>query len=140
VDDDRVDGVAVTANPFNAGRPALFVNAQVAGEEGGSVTSSRGDDVPEQILYYTYGGEGEFERLSRSSRAHGAYVLRDEEVLRLASVLVSIHAHFIGSSYESDHAMDVEFVLAGPDRRLVIVQARPIALRHDEGRGWAEPP
>jgi hypothetical protein len=140
VDDDRVDGVAITANPFNAGRPALFVNAQLAGDEGGSVTSARGDDVPEQILYYTYGDEGEFERLSRSSRLQEGTVLRDDEVLRLAGVLRAIHAHFIGSNYESDRAMDVEFVFAGPQRRLVVVQARPIHLRHDEGRGWAAPP
>ena len=140
VDDDRVDGVAVTANPFNAGRPALFINAQIAGDEGGSVTSAHGDDVPEQVLYYTYGSEGEFERLSHSTRAPGTNVLSDAEVLHLASVLTSIHSHFVQSSFEQDHAMDVEFVLAGPDRRLVIVQARPITLRHDEGRGWAEPP
>ncbi len=140
IDDDRVDGVAITANPFNAGRPAVFVNAQVAGDEGGSVTSAHGDDVPEQILYYTYSGEGEFERLSHSSRNGGANVLTDEEVLRLSVVLRAIHDHFGFASFESDHAMDVEFVLAGPQRQLFIVQARPIALRHDEGRGWAAPP
>lgn len=141
IDDDRVNGVAITANPFNAGRPALFINAQLAGAEGGSVTSAQGDDVPEQILYYTYGGDHEYERLSRSSRLHdGETVLGDNEVFQLSGALRAIHQHFVGGTYDSDHAMDVEFVLAGPTRRLVIVQARPIALRHDDGRGWAAPP
>ncbi len=142
VDDDVVNGVAITANPFNAGRPGLFVNAQVAGVEGGAVTGARGDEVPEQILYYTYGAEREFERISRSSRVPaGATVLGDDEVYRLAQALRAIHTHFSGGDVGAvEAAMDVEFLLAGPTRRLVFVQARPYALRYDFGRGAAEGP
>jgi hypothetical protein len=140
IDDDVVDGVGITANPFNAGRPAIFLNAQVAGAEGGAVTSARGDDVPEQVLYYTYGEEGEFERLSRSSRTNGAAVLTDAEVMTLSRALRAIHRGLndaIGAG--GDTPMDVEFILAGSARRLVFVQARPYPIRHDFDRGMARP-
>lgn len=138
IDDDVVDGVAITANPFNEGRPAVFMNAQVAGDEGGAVTAARGDDVPEQVLYYTYGEEREFERLSRSSRTRGAPVLSDDEVVRLAGALQRIHAHF-ARTLASASPMDVEFLLAGRDRRLVFVQARPYPIHWDHDRGVAMP-
>ncbi len=138
IDDDVVDGVAITANPFNEGRPAVFINAQVAGAEGGAVTAARGDDVPEQVLYYTYGEEREFERLSRSSRTHGAPVLTDDEVVRVAGALRQIHARF-NRSLTGETPMDVEFLLAGPERRLVFVQARPYPIRWDHDRGYAMP-
>jgi phosphoenolpyruvate synthase/pyruvate phosphate dikinase len=141
IDDDVVDGVAITANPFNEGRPGLFINAQIAGGEGGAVTGARGDEVPEQVVYYTYGEEREFERLSRSSRANGGYVLSDDEVVNLAHVLRAIQDHFHpGEQAPSPLATDVEFILAGPARRLVVVQARPFTVRWDEGRGWATDP
>ncbi len=138
IDDDAVDGVAITANPFNEGRPAVFINAQVAGAEGGAVTAARGDDVPEQVLYYTYGEEREFERLSRSSRTNGAPVLTDDEVARVADALRLIHSRF-NRTLTRESPMDVEFILAGRERRLVFVQARPYPIRWDHDRGTAMP-
>jgi hypothetical protein len=140
IDDDVVDGVAITANPFNQGRPGIFINAQIAGAEGGAVTSARGDAVPEQIIYYTYELEREFERLSRSSRTQGAPVVRDGELDGLVRVLRSIDDRFDPGGADPSTAADVEFIFAGPTRRLVIVQARPYSVRWDEGRGWARPP
>jgi phosphoenolpyruvate synthase/pyruvate phosphate dikinase len=140
IDDDVVDGVAITANPFNEGRPGLFINAQVAGAEGGAVTSARGDEVPEQVVYYTYGEEREFERLSRSTRTPNGQVLTDDEVFGLSQVLRAIHQHFNSNAGWSDGTpMDVEFILAGPARRVVIVQARPYPVRWDHDRGVAMP-
>ena len=140
LDDDVVDGVAITANPFNEGRPAYFINAQVAGDEGGAVTSARADQVPEQVLYYTYGEAGEFERIARSSRAGGAAVLTEVELRRLASALRAIHERFVPDPWDHAHAMDVEFILRGPRRELVVVQARPYTLRYDQGREAAVEP
>jgi hypothetical protein len=140
IDDEVVNGVAITANPFNEGRPGLFINAQVAGAEGGSVTSARGDEVPEQVVYYTYGEEREFERLSRSSRAPNGQVLTDDEVFALSQALRAIHRHFnSGVGWSDGTPMDVEFILAGPARRVVIVQARPYPVRWDHDRGVAMP-
>ncbi len=140
IDDDVVNGVAITANPFNQGRPALFINTQLAGDEGGAVTSARGDEVPEQVLYYAYGAEGEYERLARSSRTRGAPVLNDAELRHLADALRAIHRRFLPDDEDDSRAMDVEFILAGASRRLVVVQARPYPMRYDQGRGWAMPP
>lgn len=137
IDDDVVDGVAITGNPFNQGRPAIFLNVQVARDEGGAVTSARADAVPEQVLSYTYGEEGEYERLSHSSLNGGAPILSDIEVRRLTSMLRAVHDHFVRTE---DSAMDVEFILSGPERRVVLVQARPYALRYDDSRRMAEQP
>jgi hypothetical protein len=140
IDDDVVDGVAITANPFNEGRPAYFINAQVAGDEGGSVTSARSDQVPEQVIYYTYGETGEFERIARSSLTHGAAVMTDAELIHLAEALRAIHERFVPDPWDHAHAMDVEFILHGPRRELVVVQARPYSLRYDQGREMAVEP
>lgn len=137
IDDDVVNGVALTANPFDEGRPALFINAQVASGEGSAVTGARGGDVPEQVLYYTYAGEMEFERLARSSRTRGT-VLTDQEVYDLSVALRVIQQRFDPGHPTS--ALDIEFLLAGPQRRLVFVQARPYRVHYDEGQGWAQPP
>ncbi len=140
IDDDVVDGVAITANPFNEGRPAYFINAQVAGDEGGSVTSARADQVPEQVIYYTYGETGEFERIARSSLTNGAAVMTDAELIHLAEALRAIHERFVPDPWDHAHAMDVEFILHGPRRELVVVQARPYSLRYDQGREMAVEP
>lgn len=140
IDDDVVDGVAITANPFNEGRPAYFINAQIAGDEGGSVTSARADQVPEQVLYYTYGESGEFERIARSSLTRGAAVMTDAELVHLAGALRAIHERFVPDPWDRAHAMDVEFILHGPRRELVVVQARPYTPRYDQGRETAVEP
>ncbi len=140
LDDDAVDGVAITGNPFNEGRPAYFINAQVAGDEGGAVTSARADQVPEQVIYYTYGETGEFERIARSSLTRGAAVMTDAELVHLAEALRAIHERFVSDPWDHAHAMDVEFILRGPERALVVVQARPYSLRYDQGREMAVEP
>ena len=66
------------ANPFDDGRPGLYINAQAAGSEGGAVTSARGAAVPEPAVLYTYLGERDSERLSRAPRTPGGVVLRDD--------------------------------------------------------------
>jgi hypothetical protein len=90
------------------------------------------------VLYYTYGEEREFERLSRSSRTNGAPVLTDDEVARVADALRLIHARF-NRTLTRESPMDVEFILAGRERRLVFVQARPYPIRWDHDRGTAMP-
>jgi hypothetical protein len=125
VDDDVVNGVAITENPFNQGQPAVFLNAQVSG---GSVTGAKGNEVPEQILAFTYEDGQGIERLSQSSLVKGP-LLSTDDVKRLVAALDAIHAGFTGDTYKmSGNAVDVEFLLAGPSREVVIVQARPYTL------------
>jgi len=114
------NGVAVTRNPFNEHRPAVFINVQAAG---GSVTDA-GEDVPEQHLVYTYTESPEPEVLSRSSLTGGRPILDEAEVIRLTEVLQRIHARLVPQYGEGADAVDVEFLL-DRSRNVVIVQARP---------------
>ncbi len=136
IDDDVVNGVAVTANPFSQGQPGFFVNAQLSG---GSVTGARGDEVPEQVLLYDYeGGEG-IERLSLSSRAGGVPILGTRDLERLRAALRRIHdAVTSDPSGLSGRAVDVEFLLSGAGREVCIVQARPFDAAWTKERRWLD--
>ncbi len=128
---ELANGVAITINEFAQNRPAFFINSQV-GEV--SVTNPTGQAIPEQLLYYTWYEEPEYEVITRSSLLReqsdwpgGQGVFTDSELSELADLLERIHNHF-RPLYppRSDFAMDVEFKL-GPGRTLFIKQARPLA-------------
>jgi rifampicin phosphotransferase len=134
IDSQVANGVALTANPFNQGQPAYFINSQAAG---GSVTGARGDEVPEQILFYTFADARGIERLSKSSRMGGADLLGKREIDELVGYLTSIHAAFTGDSFGmSGEAVDVEFLVEAPSRKVLIVQARPYSLTWGGDRRW----
>lgn len=145
VDRAAVNGVAITANPFYAGRPAVFVNAQALG---GSVTGAGGDEIPEQHLIYTYAESPEPELLSRSSRSE-APLLSARELEQLTYVLEALHNHFAPmwsgptmpicpSTRERCVAVDVEYLIAGADRHVVVLQARPFTVNYAEGQRWRD--
>jgi rifampicin phosphotransferase len=130
------NGVAITRNPFNEGRPAVFINVQVMG---GSVTGAR-NDVPEQHLVYTYSEQLEDEILGTSTLTNGAPVMSTAEVERLTRILQSLHATLTPNYGASANAVDVEFLIAeavgaGP-RDIVIVQARPYRVVYTEGQRY----
>ncbi|RMH44236.1 MAG: hypothetical protein D6689_02930 [Deltaproteobacteria bacterium] len=122
---EAANGVAVTINEFQARRPAYYINAQIGDI---SVTNPTGMATPEQLLYYTWFDTPEWEVISRSSIAGGP-VLAESDLVALAGALERIHQHFRGRLGGGlDFAMDVEFKL-GPDRELVVKQARPLVRR-----------
>jgi hypothetical protein len=128
--DELANGVAVTINNFAQARPAFYINSQV-GEV--SVTNPTGQATPEQILYYTWYEEPEYEVITRSSLVAGlsgwpggVSVLTEVELDTLADYLQAIHDHFRAATGGGQgFAMDVEFKLA-PGREIVIKQARPL--------------
>ena len=130
---ELANGVALTINEFTTSRPAFYINSQV-GEV--SVTNPTGEATPEQILYYTWYEEPEYEVITRSSLIErhenwpaGPAIFTDSELNQLADYLGVIHHHFRQNlSGGAEFAMDVEFKLA-PGRRLVIKQARPLKQR-----------
>ena len=144
VDGAAVNGVAITANPFYEGRPGYFVNAQILG---GSVTGAAGEEVPEQHLIYTYTETLESELITRSSRTDGL-VLSELDIFRLAAVFGRIHCHLAADPDTARitgctrrwpsgaNAVDIEFLIAGEDRHVVILQARPFTVVYGEGRDW----
>src|SRR5262249_14970318 len=116
------------------GQPGFFINAQAPG---GSVTGARGDEVPEQILYYTFQDGRSFERISKSSRAGGADLLGDREIEELAAHLTIIQKAVTAEEVaRSGQAVDVEFLVAAPSRKVLIVQARPYPLSWSGDRKW----
>jgi hypothetical protein len=131
VDGASANGVAITANPFTEQRPGYFVNAQTPG---GSVTGAGGNEVPEQTLIYTYNGLFETEVLSRSSRLAGRTLLSDADLRSLGEVLGKLHTHFMRQWRGRANAVDVEFLIAGPDRRVVVLQARPYRVVYAKGQ------
>ena len=134
VDGASANGVAITANPFFEGRPGHFVNVQALG---GSVTGAGGDEVPEQHLIYTWTETIESELLARSSRSPEALLLGEAQRLELAEQLSRIHAHFMARwAGTGANACDVEFLIAGPERHVVIVQARPYTVVYGRGQTW----
>jgi len=130
------NGVAITRNPFNEGRPAVFINVQVMG---GSVTGAR-NDVPEQHLVYTYSEQLEDEIVGRSTMTNGAAVMSTDEVERLARVLQSLHATLVPTYGASANAVDVEFLVGAPagaaQRTITIVQARPYRVTYTDGQRY----
>ena len=125
-------GTWVTANPYQQGMPGFLINSQASG---GSVTGARGDEVPEQVLYYTFEEGRSFERLSRSSRSPDAPLLTDADIEQLHGYLATIHKDFTRDELGlSGRAVDVEFLLVREPRRVVIVQARPYSVSWEGDR------
>jgi hypothetical protein len=137
VDGAVVNGVAITANPFAEMRPAFFVNAQALG---GSVTGAGGNELPEQLLIYTFVGDYDAEVLARSSRTGGQPLLADAEIRALATVLERLHRHFVPKWRGPANAVDVEFLIAGEDRHVVILQARPYTVVYGPGQRMEDVP
>lgn len=135
VDEAVGNGVAITANPFYEARPGVFINVQVTGA---TVTGAGGDEIPEQHLVYTYSQRIEPEVLSRSSLTDRP-VMREEEVVRLTQMLLQLHDHFLPLwGAERANAADVEFLVAGPDRHIVMLQARPFNVLYAPGQRWED--
>jgi hypothetical protein len=136
VDDDVFNGVAITANPFSQGQPGFFINAQ---SSGGSVTGAHGNEVPEQLLVYTYEDGKGVERLSFSSRSNNKPLLTPADIIHLTAALKVVHLDFTHDDYGmSGNAVDVEFLLAGASHEVVIVQARPFTVSWPQDRRWLD--
>jgi len=131
VDGAIANGVAITANPFTEQRPGYFINAQTLA---GSVTGAGGNEVPEQHLIYTYSGVFESELLTHSSRMSGNALLSDTDLRALGDALGKLHEHFMHAWSRRANAVDVEFLFAGSDRHVVILQARPYRVVYSKGQ------
>ncbi len=136
VDEVVATGVALTANPFDEARPGFYVNLE---PRGGSVTGAGDDELPEQVLIYTWSESPEFEVISRSSRTGGAPILSEEDLGALAALLGRLHDGLVSRYGGQANAADVEFLLTQAPRRFVVVQARPIEVRRTPGQGWRSP-
>jgi hypothetical protein len=130
--DEEANGVCITKNIYNKNLPAITINAQT-GET--SVVSPPAGVLAEQLLFYTL-DENSFVKpaiqyISHSSLTSGKPVLTENELIHLSRLCSTIKLHFylnvirnFDIAYD-DFAMDIEFKIDGPDRKIYIKQARP---------------
>lgn len=122
---EEANGVAITRNIVNPNSHGFYLNAQV-GEL--SVVNPPTGDLPEQLIYQQF-FPPEIKVLGRSTATDGAPVLREPELHRLACALSAIHERFEQLYADrvppGDFAVDAEFKIDGPDRQVMVKQARP---------------
>jgi hypothetical protein len=120
-------GVAISRNALHATRESQFyINAQI-GEA--SVTNPAPGVASDEIVYTTPPYPPKATYVARSSLSRGAAVLTFAEIQGLGCALAAIHQHF-EPWIDPDHtnrlyAMQIEWKLIGPERRLLVKQARP---------------
>ncbi|MEO7776214.1 MAG: PEP/pyruvate-binding domain-containing protein [Fibrobacteria bacterium] len=133
--DEEANGVAITANPFDASglEPGFYINAQL-GEE--PVVSPTAGVTPDEFIYH-YDMPGQpIVMISNSTLVpKGSTVLTAAQTYALGSALKEIHRFFqplYGKDPSRWYAMDTEFKLdqpSGADRNgkpiIIMKQARP---------------
>jgi pyruvate,water dikinase len=124
VDDEVANGVLITQNLANPASPGFYVNVQ-AGEV--EVTNPQNGAIAEVFSIIAAPKQGfQVVRQRFSSLSPGRPLLDDAEIARLATAASQVDQHF-ASLYPERRPLDLEFKFHGPERRLLIKQARPYA-------------
>lgn len=124
---EAAQGVAISRNALHATRESqYYINAQI-GEA--SVTNPAPGVTSDEIVYTAPPYAPKVEYQARSSLAGGREVLSFAEVQELGCALDAIHQHFrawLDPQHENRlFAMQIEWKLIGPERQLLVKQARP---------------
>jgi hypothetical protein len=127
---EAAQGVAISRNALHATRDSqYYINAQV-GEA--SVTNPAPGVTSDELVYTPPPRRPKVDYQSRSSLSRGGDVLSFAEIQGLGCALDSIHAHFqplVDPERENRlYAMQIEWKLIGPQRRLLVKQARPYSF------------
>jgi hypothetical protein len=127
--DEEANGVALTANMFDATQPGFYINVQIGGT---SVVLPEAGITADSFLYYYYYPGQPITFFSHSSLIPPEQtVLSAAQTYRLGQALEAIHSYFAqyyqnGSEF---YAMDVEFKFdddeLGGEPQLWVKQARP---------------
>lgn len=128
-DDEAANGVLITQNITNPGVAGMYVNVQL-GET--SVTNPENGVLPEvfSILPDPAGGvQVARQRFSSLSPNHSLLSESEVDQLYLAAARVAQHFAPLYETDISELALDLEFKFCGPERALLIKQARPYAAR-----------
>ena len=70
----------------------------------------------------------------------GATLLRDPDLRALGDALGKLHEHFMHVWNRRANAVDVEFLIAGEDRHVVVLQARPYRVVYAKGQRLSDVP
>jgi hypothetical protein len=136
---EKANGVAISRDILEPSRGDKFtINAQV----GEALVTNPAPGVSSDEFTYSLGRTPHIERQSVSSLNGGKPVLSEEESHRVACSLAYIHEHFRPlvdpDKKNSWFAMDIEFKFIGPNRQLVIKQARPYSFGREAPLGWCD--
>ncbi len=126
---EAANGVLVTQNLAEPTVAGMYVNVQ-KGEV--SVTNPEGGALPE-IFSMVPGPAGvQVARQRFSSLSPQAPLLSDAEVSALYSAAAKVQQHFapLYQASPEELTLDLEFKFDGPERKLVIKQARPYFVAH----------
>ncbi len=121
---ELANGVLITRNLMDPAVDGYYVNVQV-GET--SVTNPEDGSMPEIFVASPAGPDLQIIRSRWSSLSDKVPIMTDDEIAALYVAARKLHKHF-ADLYRADpykFALDIEFKLDSPDRRLAIKQARP---------------
>jgi hypothetical protein len=127
---EAAQGVAISRNALHATRDSqYYINSQI-GEA--SVTNPAPGVTSDELVYTPPPYRPKVDYITRSSLSHGLDVLSFPEIQSLGCALESIHEHFrplVDPKGENRlYAMQIEWKLIGPERRLLVKQARPYSF------------
>ena len=128
IDDEAANGVLITKNLTSPGSPGYYVNVQLGEIE---VTNPEGGETPEVFTIVPAPGAGvQVVRERFSSLSPEGALLSKEEIQKLSDAADRVQARFatLYGIASNRLALDLEFKFHGPDRRLLIKQARPYAI------------
>ncbi len=125
---ERANGVGISRNILEPIRRQDYLNVQ----HGEALVTNPAPGVLTEQIIFDRRRQPRISVLGRSSLRHGAPVLDDDEIGDVACRLRAIHWYFqplIDPLGENPwFAMDIEFKHLGPERRLLIKQARPYSF------------
>ena len=128
-EDERANGVLITQNIADPTVAGMYANIQL-GET--SVTNPENGAIPEVVsIFQGPGGVAQVARQRFSSLSPDDPILGDSELTTLYWTATEVQEHFAPLYGKSPYslALDIEFKFHGPERKLIIKQARPYAVK-----------
>ncbi len=126
--DEVANGVIITQNIADYSVAGIYANIQV-GET--SITNPEGGELPEiiSIIPSTKGGVQSV-LLQHSTLSPDSLILTDREIFELYQIVQKIQRYFakLYNEYPDAFALDIEFKVMGPERKLVFKQVRPYII------------
>ena len=126
--DEVANGVIITQNIADYSVAGIYVNMQV-GET--SITNPEGGELPEIIsIIPSSRGSVQSVLLQHSTLSPDSLILTDREIYDLYQIVQKIQKYFakLYNEYPDAFALDIEFKVMGPERKLVFKQVRPYIM------------
>ena len=126
--DEVANGVIITQNIADYSVAGIYANIQL-GET--SITNPEGGERPEIISIIPSAGLGvQSVLLQHSTFSPDALILTDKEINELYLTVQKIQRYFakLYNEYPDAFALDIEFKVMGPERKLVYKQVRPYVM------------